>query len=321
MKTSLIKYFLLCAVSVSYLGCVNLSSNPAAATSSNEKIEVYKPVSNDTIGYGQTEIIYNLINPSGIKFIELYVNGQFVRNFPPAQNGNKPVIQLNIDSSQINQKISYYLIYYDLNNSSVKSKVMSNILIGEPQIPPSAPYDLTVVQLASGENNISWKDSSTVVDKYEVWRKTGLYGDFALWKTTSEGILSLNDENINPDSIYFYKVRGFNQFGVSGFSTIENSEGVGSTGNLLPPTNLTAVYIDSGKIFLSWQDNSTNENNFEIERRYPSTSFAPLVILVRNSTQFTDSIGVYPGTEFYYKVEAFSDTDTSWSNTVYIKVP
>lgn len=320
MKITLIKYLFIGIASIFYFGCTNLSNNPTGTTSSNEKIEVYNPASGDTIGYGQTEIIYDLINPSGIKFIELYVNDQFVRNYPP-QNGNRPLIQLNIDSSMINQKISYYLIYYNLNNGSVKSKVMSNIFIGEPRIPPFAPYNINVVHLSSDGYNISWKDSSSVVEGYEVWRKIGLYGSFTLLKKISQGTFNINDVNVNTDTIYFYKVRGFNKYGNSGFSQVVNSAGIGGTGNMLPPTNLTSVPLSNNRIYLSWEDNSSNENYFKVERGFSKEILNPIAYLTPNSTQFTDSVGIYSGSEFYYRIKAFSDSDSSWSNIVYIKVP
>ena len=321
MKLKHFKYYLVSAIILLNLGCANLSNNPAGSSSSNEKIEVYKPASADTVGYGQTEIIYDLINPSGIKFIELYINGNFIRNYPPSLNGDRPVIRLNLDSSMINQKLSYYLIYYDLNDHSVKSKEMTNILISEPRIPPYPPYNLNIVHLNSDGYNISWKDSTAIVDGYEIWRRMGFEGSYNLLKQVSAGVYNINDVNVDTDSIYFYEVRGFNKYGKSDFSITQNSSGVGSTGGMIPPTNLTATPLSNNIIFLSWKDNSSNENLFKVERGYTSTNFSPIAYLVPNSSQFRDSVGIYSGIEFYYRIKAFSGSDSAWSNIAYIKVP
>src|SRR6266571_7720289 len=54
---------------------------------------------------------------------------------------------------------------------------------------------------------------------------------------------------------------------------------------IVPPSNLSAAALSSSSISLSWQDNSTGENGFQIERCMEAacTNFAALTKVPRNT--------------------------------------
>ena len=82
------------------------------------------------------------------------------------------------------------------------------------------------------------------------------------------------------------------------------------------PTNLNASAVSDNQINLSWNDNSTNEGEFLIERDSSPDFNSPVIESVwANSTIFTDS-GLSPETTYYYRVKAKNATDSSgYSNT------
>lgn len=74
------------------------------------------------------------------------------------------------------------------------------------------------------------------------------------------------------------------------------------------PTNLTAATASSSEINLSWQDNSTNELSFQLERSSPDNTNWISVATIGNqegtgTISYTDS-GLAPLTTYYYRVQA-----------------
>lgn len=91
--------------------------------------------------------------------------------------------------------------------------------------------------------------------------------------------------------------------------------------NVIPaPSNLTATAA-SRKVTVRWQDNSTNETNFVVERAPKSTGrFAQAASLVANTTSFIQNL--VPGT-YLYRVRAYNRTTkkySAYSNTAEVTV-
>jgi len=303
---------------MSMIGCTNLPTD-SGASSSNTDLQIFFPKSSDSIGVGTTEIHYSISTPFSLKFMELYVNGNFSGNFPPA-GSSQPLITISFDSTFIGSDINYYLVYYDNDGTSLKSEEIQNVKVIKTISPPSAPFNLTILKLSGTEINLSWSDSSKEVTKYEIWRKINFDGVFEKYMDVSGDVFNINDENLIPENIYSYKLKGINRFGESPFSEEVNTFGVGSSGDLLPPTNLTAFTQGTEIVQLNWMDNSDNENFFSIERRTPNENFVKIGIVNKNQTSFKDSAnGLHTGGEYYYRVKAFSNTDSAWSNEVYVQ--
>ena len=88
-------------------------------------------------------------------------------------------------------------------------------------------------------------------------------------------------------------------------------EAEAATITLNAPSNLTAEAIGSSQIRLTWQDNSTNEAGFGIQRRTGGASWSLLVWVVRSQTTFIDA-GLLPASTYSYRMSAFGD-DSAFS--------
>jgi len=303
-----------------FSGCTNLSTDPPSGGTSNTKLEIFSPKKDDVIGVGKTEINYSISTPYSLKFMELYVNGLFTGNFPPAAGSSQPIIQLNISESFIGSSISYYLIYYDVNGTSIKSEEILSVKVVETIDPPSAPFNLKILNLSISTINLSWEDSSLEVDTYEIWRKEDFSGIYQKHFDVNGNVFNINDENLDPEKIYLYKVKGFNQYGESSFSEEVNTFGVGSSGDLIPPTNLTTIARGTRLVKLSWKDNSTNENYFAVERKRVNEPYKKTGIVEKNITFYTDSSNnLVPGGEYLYRIKSYSNTDSAWSNESFVQ--
>jgi hypothetical protein len=81
------------------------------------------------------------------------------------------------------------------------------------------------------------------------------------------------------------------------------------------PSNLVASVITSGRIDLSWNDNSDNEAGFKIERRTETEgSYKQIATVGPDITTYADR-GVVENTTYYYRVRAYNALGhSSYSN-------
>lgn len=82
------------------------------------------------------------------------------------------------------------------------------------------------------------------------------------------------------------------------------------------PSALDATFsADFNVVFLSWQDNSTNETAFRIERSYDGVTFTTLATLAANATFFADDTFTW-NTRYHYRVKALRGSAESAPSNV-----
>jgi hypothetical protein len=166
------------------------------------------------------------------------------------------------------------------------------------------------VDLESGETNL-------VIDLY------GLSGDVDLYvKAGDKPTLSVYDcrpykggttsEQCNfstPSSGRWWI--GVNNYVVG---TISYTIRASWDGGIPSPTNLNATAVSRTQINLTWQDNSSDESDFHIERSpNGSTSWTEIGTVGVNVTSYS-STGLSCGTPYYYRVRAHRDGDGQYSD-------
>lgn len=108
-----------------------------------------------------------------------------------------------------------------------------------------------------------------------------------------------------------------------GFVALGMALGCGSSSDSSPqlaaPTNLKASIL-SGGIHLTWTDNSSNETEFQIERKDAGGQFVKAYSVTFDITQYHDS-QVTAGASYAYRVRAMAGSQPSdYSNEMSIKV-
>lgn len=181
----------------------------------------------------------------------------------------------------------------------------------------SAPANLAATAQDASSINLSWTDTTLFEDGFEIERSLDGVTNWVLIASPprgngSGGVLTWLDENLNPDTEYFYRIRAFNSVSQSAFSNIASA--TTQSGQVLAPdapTTLTAAAASESAIELNWSDNSDNEDGFIIERSTdPSGSWLEIDTVSANATQYVDS-GLGPGQTFFYRVRAFNAAGSS----------
>ncbi len=87
------------------------------------------------------------------------------------------------------------------------------------------------------------------------------------------------------------------------------------------PTNLLATAVSSTQVDLTWTDNASSEDGFELERSTDGVNWNLLETRGANSTAYSDT-GLIPGTTYLYRVRAYNAAGHSaYSNTASATTP
>ena len=90
--------------------------------------------------------------------------------------------------------------------------------VGVAVPPPNAPTGLSAMALSSVQASLSWRDNSANESGFYVERSTNGGGPFTRVTTTTAGVTSYQDANLNPSTTYFYRVQAFGAGGSSSYS-------------------------------------------------------------------------------------------------------
>ena len=80
---------------------------------------------------------------------------------------------------------------------------------------------------------------------------------------------------------------------------------------LQPPSDLSATAISSSAINLAWEDNSTDETGFSVQRRRQGSGDWVQIGTTAADTESYSHQGLFPESTYIYRVQAFNDTESS----------
>ena len=88
------------------------------------------------------------------------------------------------------------------------------------------------------------------------------------------------------------------------------------------PSGLSAAAISRSRIDLSWQDNSSNETGFQVERSRAGGAFSLIATTPANATTYSNTSGLAPNKLYSYRVRAVNAAGNSaYSNTASATTP
>ncbi|MCK4445714.1 MAG: hypothetical protein KAW56_01385 [Candidatus Marinimicrobia bacterium] len=210
-----------------------------------------------------------------------------------------------IDTLAVPDSLNKYRLYAYAGdrNSSVIEKVVTTAF--------PAPTNLSAEAVSDQSISLKWDDNCTFEDGYGVERKEEKEENFTEVAVLGENATSYNDEGLIYGKTYAYRVNRFTNLNYSDYSLTINATII-----LSAPTNITALAISNNDIKLSWQDNSTFEEGFRIERKENDGNFEQFAELGANVSEYND-IGLSEDIFYTYRVYAFTSSHLSeYSNVV-----
>ena len=168
------------------------------------------------------------------------------------------------------------------------------------------PFNLQVVEVSETSAEISWGYSSSY-DGFEIERKTE-DGPFEKIATTDSTIFK--DEDLQPDTTYYYRIRAYKKLNKSPWSNPVNLSTLEA--QLRTPT-ITSVEMDQmeRKIKIKWSDSNRTEESFEIRKKGEFGTYQ--IIANVQKMEFEDS-EFLEGLTYQYQIRAKrGDKYSDWS--------
>lgn len=164
---------------------------------------------------------------------------------------------------------------------------------------------------------LSWTDASTDETGFRVERRPPGSGSFASLGSVAAGSTAFVDTNVIPDQQWQYRVFAFNAVGDSPPSNVLQVQLVPAA-----PASLAAKQTAPDEVSLTWDDLSSSETGFRIERRVAGGgTFAQVGLVAAGVGTFVDR-GAPPASTLDWRVLALNGSGASApSNTVTLTLP
>lgn len=169
--------------------------------------------------------------------------------------------------------------------------------------PPAvlAPSSTSVKPGSSSTVDVSWRDNADGEAGFRVERSLDLG---ATWTTAAtmygHDLTSATDGGRASEQAVCYRVIAFNYFGDSDPSNVD------CTAPPAAPADLVATSLDAQSSDLTWEDRSSVEDGYEVQRSFGDGVWSVVGTLSANVTTHRDA-GLAPDTRYWYQVRALKD--------------
>ncbi len=228
--------------------------------------------------------------------------------------------------TELSASTTYYVRAYAINNSgphygNERSFMTSIVGAIKPSVTTTPPSGITSTSVISGGDVSSIGGVATPTAR-GVCYGTSANPDIAGPKTNEGpgfGNYVSNITGLNPSTTYYVRAYATNGAGTGYGNSLSF---ITSSITLVAPSGLSADSETSSQVFLSWTDNSDNEDGFIVERSLdPVSNWAEIYTSGANQNSFRDA-GLAASTTYFYRVKAFSSAGSSdYSNTASATTP
>src|SRR5690606_21861258 len=264
-------------------------------------------VTTSSTGLVQTNTWYHFAMTYDGTTVKLYLNGSEVAS--AAKSINITLFRAHIGKNVNNASwwggsIDDVRIY----DRALTAAEVAALMSSSPQ-PLAAPSALSAMAAGASQINLSWTDNSSNETGFEIQRSLSSGSGFTTIHTTAANATSYNNTGLNSSTTYYYRVRAVNAEGSSEYTS--NASATTGAETIAAPSNLVATTASSTSINLTWNDNSSNETGFQIQRAPTSGgTYSTIHTTAANVTSYTNT-GLSSNTTYYYRVRATNGTINS----------
>jgi hypothetical protein len=206
-----------------------------------------------------------------------------------------------VDGSSGSVAVAWY-DFRDGSEAHLRGRIFSEV---SAPATPDAPLNLTAEGISTSEIRLQWTDRASNETAFEIERFAfGFFGGFSRIATVPANTTEFVDGGFAQESGAIYRIRAINAAGASPYA----NEAAATPLAVAPlaPTGLTARATSATEIELRWQNTSTNEQGFKVERAKNGGPFVELAARApAGATTFVDS-PLEPGHRYTYRIRAFN---------------
>jgi alpha-tubulin suppressor-like RCC1 family protein/subtilisin family serine protease/fibronectin type 3 domain-containing protein len=187
----------------------------------------------------------------------------------------------------------------------------------------AAPTHLLATELSSNplQVGLGWRDNSTDELGFKIERKTGQDGVYSEIASVAAGTTNYTDASsglLADGTVYYYRVRAWNGSGNSFYS---NEDKAPKAKPPAAPVNLIAILTGPTSVDLTWEDPSSNEWYFKLERRKDAAGYTQITTIDPDNTTYSD-LDLEEGHQYTYRIRAFGEGgDSDYSNEATAESP
>lgn len=176
--------------------------------------------------------------------------------------------------------------------------------------PPAAPSNLKADPISNTRIDLTWTDNSGTETAFKIERKTGA-GAYAQIATVGPNVAAYSNTGLTAGASYCYRVRAA---GSSGDSAWSNEACAVAMAKPAAPSTLRATVKSVSRIDIAWNDNSSNEAGFKIERKAGAGSYSQIATVGANVVTYSNT-GLAAGTTYTYRVRSTNAAaDSAYTN-------
>ena len=216
-----------------------------------------------------------------------------VKNVQVDANGNGLFSDTGL---QPNTQYCYKVRRYSSPGSNLSGEACATT----PDAPPAAPARLTITATTYNQISLQWADLSNNENGFQIERSP----DGAAWNKIPDvgaNSTTYNDQSVQAQTRYYYRVRAVNAAGPSAFSNIVDA--TTPVGPPAAPQNLVATAASTTQINLTWNA-IANVTNILIERSpNGNDNWNQIASLLGTATSYNDA-NLTQNTHYYYRIRA-----------------
>ncbi|PLX22888.1 MAG: hypothetical protein C0600_16130, partial [Ignavibacteria bacterium] len=217
--------------------------------------------------------------------------------------------------TQLTPRTEYFYRVRAVGDNAASS--YSNIAHVVTRLPPHAPENFSAVAAAHDVVRLQWERGSENEDNFEIERRT-TGAQWIIAHTVAAATTSIDDEALEAETTYWYRIRATNDVGVSDWTSEEEV-----TTLKLPipdsPFGLMATATGPSSIALTWvMPDPSYEAGFELEESLTGDEgdFTAVIPSPGAGARTFHRKGLEPETTYYYRLRAVNSSGTS----VYSKI-
>ncbi|QSV44723.1 DUF2341 domain-containing protein [Geobacter benzoatilyticus] len=182
-----------------------------------------------------------------------------------------------------------------------------------------APPDTLLATVSGTRVDLSWNDTTTNEDGFQIERCSGLDCDFSALDggfpvkiPAGAAATASYSDTTACSGTYMYRVKSIKPW-VTGWPVTYTTAVPATLTDPQAPTAFAATAQSEASVVLGWTDNTSDETGFKIERCTGAacTTFAEIATVDANVTSYTD-YGRIPNTTYRYRVRAYKGGGCGW---------